>query len=49
MNVSDALDSRTSVRAFLEKPVPGDVVKDILLGASRSPPAAIYSRGMSGR
>lgn len=37
MNVSDALDSRTSVRAFLEKPVPGDVVKDILLGASRSP------------
>lgn len=37
MNVSDALNSRTSVRAFLEKPVPGEVVKDILLGASRSP------------
>lgn len=49
MNVSDALNSRTSVRAFLEKPVPGEVVKDILLGASHCLPAAIHSRGMSGR
>jgi nitroreductase len=37
MRVSDALNSRTSVRAFLDVPVPGEVVEDILLAASRSP------------
>lgn len=37
MNVSDALNSRISVRAFLDTPVPGELVKDILLTASRSP------------
>jgi len=26
-----------SVRAFLDKPVPGEIVKDILLAAGRSP------------
>lgn len=37
MKVSDALNSRRSVRAFLDKPVPEEVVKDILLSAGRSP------------
>lgn len=37
MKVSDALNSRMSVRAFLDKPVPGEIVKDILLAAGRSP------------
>ncbi|WP_342723550.1 nitroreductase [Bradyrhizobium sp. B097] len=37
MKVSDALHSRTSVRAFSDKPVPGDVVREILLAASRAP------------
>jgi nitroreductase len=37
MKVSDALNSPTSVRAFLDKPVPGEIVKHILLAASRSP------------
>ncbi|MHC4047831.1 nitroreductase [Bradyrhizobium xenonodulans] len=37
MNVSDALNSRTSVRAFLDFPVPGEIVKEILLSAGRSP------------
>ncbi|MGJ5043088.1 nitroreductase family protein [Bradyrhizobium sp. HKCCYLRH1062] len=37
MKVSDALNSRISVRAFLDKPVPGETVKDILLAAGRSP------------
>ncbi|MBR0859225.1 nitroreductase [Bradyrhizobium liaoningense] len=37
MNVSDALNSRTSVRAFLDFPVPEETVKEILLAASRSP------------
>ncbi|MBR0836887.1 nitroreductase [Bradyrhizobium manausense] len=37
MKVSDALNSRTSVRAFLDVPVPVEIVKEILLAASRSP------------
>ncbi|MBR0724957.1 nitroreductase [Bradyrhizobium manausense] len=37
MKVSDALNSRTSVRAFLDAPVPAEIVKEILLAASRSP------------
>ena len=37
MKVSDALNTRNSVRAFLDKPIPREVVKDILLSASRSP------------
>ncbi|MBR0898976.1 nitroreductase [Bradyrhizobium tropiciagri] len=37
MNVSEALDKRMSVRAFLDKPVPRQTVEDILLAAARSP------------
>ncbi|MBR0781894.1 nitroreductase [Bradyrhizobium iriomotense] len=37
MKVSDALNSRRSVRAFLDKPVPEETVRDILLAAGRSP------------
>ncbi|MBR0684384.1 nitroreductase [Bradyrhizobium manausense] len=37
MNVSEALDKRMSVRAFVDKPVPRQTVEDILLAAARSP------------
>ncbi|MGY3622114.1 nitroreductase family protein [Bradyrhizobium sp. USDA 10063] len=37
MKVSDALNWRISVRAFLDKPVSGEIVKDILRAASSSP------------
>jgi nitroreductase len=37
MNVSDAVDRRTSVRAFLPDPVEGAVVRDLLQRALRAP------------
>lgn len=37
MNVTEAVDRRVSVRAFLDKPVPGDLVKEILVAAQRAP------------
>jgi nitroreductase len=37
MNVSEAMNARMSVRAFLDKPVPRQVVEDILLAAGRAP------------
>ncbi|MBC00086.1 MAG: nitroreductase family protein [Rhodobacteraceae bacterium] len=37
MDVLDALDSRFSCRAFLSRPVPEQVVRDILQAASRAP------------
>lgn len=37
MNVSEAVERRTSIRAFLDKPVPGALVKDILVRAARAP------------
>ncbi|MFA7263603.1 MAG: nitroreductase [Caulobacter sp.] len=37
MNVTEAVDRRVSVRAFLDKPVSGDVVRDILVAAQRAP------------
>ena len=37
MHVSDAIDSRSSCRAFLPTPVPGDVVAGILEAAHRAP------------
>jgi nitroreductase len=37
MNVSDAIEARVSIRGFLDKPVPGEVVKDILIRAARAP------------
>lgn len=37
MKVSEALATRMSVRAFLDKPVPEEVVRSILEGAARSP------------
>lgn len=37
MRVSEALDTRLTVRAFLDKPVPGDVIRQILEGAKRAP------------
>jgi nitroreductase len=37
MNVSEAVDRRVSVRAFLDKAVPGDLVREILVAAQRAP------------
>ena len=37
MNVSDAVASRMSCRAFLDRPVPGAVVREILDAARRAP------------
>jgi nitroreductase len=37
MNVSEAVAARVSIRAFLDRPVPGEVVKDILVRAARAP------------
>lgn len=37
MNVTDAVDRRTSVRAFLPDPVSDDTLRDLLTAASRSP------------
>ena len=37
MNVSDAVNSRMSVRAFLSKKVSNELIKPLLLKASRSP------------
>jgi nitroreductase len=37
MNVSEAIEHRISVRAFQDRPVPRDVVADILSRASRAP------------
>ena len=37
MNVSDAVNSRMSVRAFLSKKVSNELIKALLLKASRSP------------
>jgi len=37
MNVSEAVDRRVSVRAYLDRPVPGELVKEILTLAQRAP------------
>lgn len=37
MKVSEALTSRRSVRGFLDKPVPGDVIRRVLQTAARAP------------
>ena len=37
MNVSNALESRSAVRAYLDKPVPADLLREILVAAARSP------------
>jgi nitroreductase len=37
MNVSKALESRSAVRAYLDKPVPADLLEEILVAAARSP------------
>lgn len=37
MNVSEAVDRRVSIRAYLDRPVPGDLVREILLAAQRAP------------
>jgi nitroreductase len=37
MNVSEAVEARVSIRAFSAKPVPGELVKDILVRAARAP------------
>jgi nitroreductase len=37
MNVSDAIEHRISIRAFQDRPVPRDVVADILAKAARAP------------
>ena len=37
MNVSEAVERRISIRGFLDKPVSGALVKDILVRAARAP------------
>lgn len=37
MKVSDAINQRRSVRAFLDKPVPTEMVRDVFNNASRAP------------
>ena len=37
MKVSDAINSRITTRAFLDKPVPGEVLREILETAKRAP------------
>ncbi|PKP72019.1 MAG: nitroreductase family protein [Alphaproteobacteria bacterium HGW-Alphaproteobacteria-5] len=37
MNVSEAVAARSSVRAYLDKPVSRELIEDILLGAARAP------------
>lgn len=37
MNVTEAVDRRVSVRAYLDKPVPGALVREILEAARRAP------------
>ncbi|KQW56376.1 nitroreductase [Variovorax sp. Root411] len=37
MKVSEALESRTAVRAYLEKPVPAELLEKILVTAARAP------------
>lgn len=37
MKVSDAIQQRRSVRAFLSKPVPGDIIREVLELAKRAP------------
>jgi len=37
MNVSEAVEARVTIRAFLDKPVAGETLKDILVRAARAP------------
>ena len=37
MNVSEAVDSRRSVRGFLDTPIPGETIRRVLSKAARSP------------
>ncbi|HEV2533357.1 nitroreductase [Phenylobacterium sp.] len=37
VSVSEAVARRVTIRAFLDRPVPGEVVKDILVRAARAP------------
>ena len=37
MNVTQAVDRRVSVRAYLDRPVPGELVREILVAAQRAP------------
>jgi nitroreductase len=37
MKVSEAVERRVTIRAFLDRPVPGETVKDILTRAARAP------------
>jgi hypothetical protein len=37
MNVNDAVETRKSIRAFLEKPVPLEILQEILRSAFRAP------------
>ena len=37
MNVSEAVDRRVSVRAYLDRPVAGELVRELLLAAQRAP------------
>jgi nitroreductase len=37
MNVTEAVDRRVSVRAYLDRPVSGELVRELLLAAQRAP------------
>lgn len=37
MHVSDAVSSRRSIRAFLDQPIPNELIRDLLTRASRAP------------
>jgi nitroreductase len=37
MNVTDAVQARSSIRAFLNSPVPNDLIKELLIKSSRAP------------
>lgn len=37
MNVSDAVRTRKSIRAFLDRPVPQDILREVLTTAARAP------------
>ena len=37
MNVTQAVEARSSIRAFLNKPIPNSIIKELLITSSRSP------------
>ena len=48
MSLADALKQRRSVRGFLDKPVPQEVLESVFSLAQHLPPTAISSLGRCG-